>query len=135
MELSEAAQAKKVRRSLKTPVAGAVAGMAFAVLFSGSMLVMNSTVTDIANDRGAWLLEGAGRFSFAVGLLPFSGQLVGNPRGICAGQRVDRILLLPRRGVLKTEAPDISKLDARADQGRASWDSAVGHDLRRRSGA
>lgn len=73
MEPSGPAQAKTVSRRLKTPVAGAVAGMAFAVLFSISMVVMNTSVSDIGNDRGAWLLEGSGRFSFAVGLMPFSG--------------------------------------------------------------
>lgn len=73
MEPSEPAQAQRVRRRLKTPVVGAVAGMAFAVLFSVSMVVMNTTVSDIASDRGAWLLEGSGRFSFAVGLIPFAG--------------------------------------------------------------
>jgi hypothetical protein len=54
-------------------VAGAIAGMAFAVLFSISMVLMNETVSDLANDRGAWMLQGAGRFSFAVGLMPFAG--------------------------------------------------------------
>jgi hypothetical protein len=62
-----------VRRGLRTPVAGAIAGMAFAVLFSVSMLLMDTTVTDMASDRGTWMLEGSGRFSFAIGLMPFAG--------------------------------------------------------------
>jgi hypothetical protein len=63
----------KVERRAATPVAGAVAGILFAVLFGVSVTIMATTMADLSQDTGAWLESGAGRFKFALGLLPFAG--------------------------------------------------------------
>ena len=63
----------KVERRAATPIAGAVAGILFAVLFSVSMVIMSSTMADLDEDTGAWLESSAGAFKFALGLLPFAG--------------------------------------------------------------
>jgi len=68
-----AIRATKVERRAATPVAGAIAGILFAVLFSVSVMIIRTTMTDLANDTGSWLEAGAGQFKFAVGLIPFAG--------------------------------------------------------------
>jgi hypothetical protein len=65
--------ATKVERRATTPVAGAVAGILFAVLFGVSLAIINSTMTDLAQDTGEWLQNDAGLFRFAIGLVPFAG--------------------------------------------------------------
>jgi hypothetical protein len=65
--------AAKVERRAATPIAGAVAGILFAVLFGVSVTIISNTVADVAHDTGAWLEIGAGPFKFALGLLPFAG--------------------------------------------------------------
>lgn len=62
-----------VERRAATPIAGAVAGMLFAVLFGVSVMLIRTTMTDLANDTGDWLETGAPRLRFAVGLVPFAG--------------------------------------------------------------
>jgi len=66
-------EAAKVERRAATPIAGAVAGILFAVLFTVSVAIMATTMTGLAQDTGAWLDTGAGRFKFALGLLPLAG--------------------------------------------------------------
>jgi hypothetical protein len=63
----------KVERRAATPIAGAIAGILFAVLFGVSVTIIRTTVADLADDTGAWLETGAGAFRFAVGLIPFAG--------------------------------------------------------------
>jgi len=63
----------KVERRAATPIAGAIAGILFAALFSVSMALMTTTMDDLTHDTGAWLQTGAGRFKFALELLPFAG--------------------------------------------------------------
>ncbi len=63
----------KVERRAATPIAGAVAGILFAVLFGVSVTIMTRTMADLSQDTGAWLESGAGAFKFALGLIPFAG--------------------------------------------------------------
>jgi hypothetical protein len=56
-----------------SPVAGAIAGILFAVLFSTAVLLMVGSVSALATDTGAWLESGAREFRIGVGLLPFAG--------------------------------------------------------------
>jgi hypothetical protein len=63
----------KVERRAATPVAGAIAGILFAVLFGVSVMIMTTTMVDLTHDTGAWLETGAGPFKFALGLIPFAG--------------------------------------------------------------
>ncbi len=63
----------KVERRAATPIAGAIAGILFAVLFAVSVTILDSTMTDVSKDTGAWLEVGAGPFRFALGLIPFAG--------------------------------------------------------------
>ena len=63
----------KVARRAATPVAGAVAGIAFAVLFSASMTILRRTVGDVAHDSGAWLSGDTGLLKLALALVPFAG--------------------------------------------------------------
>ena len=64
---------EKVERRAATPIAGAVAGILFALLFSVSVSILEQTMADVARDTGAWLEVGAGPFKFALGLIPFAG--------------------------------------------------------------
>ena len=52
----------KVERRAATPVAGAVAGILFAVLFGVSVMIMTTTMADLSDDTSAWLESGAGAF-------------------------------------------------------------------------
>ena len=71
--VTDRSRAIKVERRAATPIAGAVAGILFAVLFSVSVMMMSSTMADLAHDTGAWLDTGLRSFKFALGLLPFAG--------------------------------------------------------------
>jgi hypothetical protein len=66
-------RAIKIESRATTPVAGAIAGILFAVLFGASIVIISSTMTDIADESGAWLEQDAGMFKFALSLLPFAG--------------------------------------------------------------
>jgi len=63
----------QAERRATTPVAGAVAGIVFAVLFSVSVAIIFTSVRDLPTDTGSWLDTDAGRLKFAVGLVPFAG--------------------------------------------------------------
>ena len=56
-----------------SPVAGAIAGILFAVIFSLSVAIIIATASQSPGDTRAWLESGADRFQFAIALLPFAG--------------------------------------------------------------
>jgi len=58
---------------LKTPRAAGLAGILFAVLFSGSIVLVRLSVPPDVADHGAWLRERAGSVSLALSLVPFAG--------------------------------------------------------------
>jgi hypothetical protein len=60
-------------QKLKTPRAAALAGILFAVLFSGSVVLIRLSIPANPADGGVWLRERAGTVTFALGLLPFAG--------------------------------------------------------------
>ena len=62
-----------VERRAATPIAGAIAGMLFAVLFSVSVAIMRGAMSDVTRDSGAWLETGARSMKIALGLIPFAG--------------------------------------------------------------
>ncbi len=62
-----------VVRQVATPVAGAVAGIIFAVLFGASMVIFRQTWGDAARDSGDWLTGDIGSFKVALALIPFAG--------------------------------------------------------------
>jgi hypothetical protein len=69
----EADSVIKIERRAATPVAGAIAGILFAVLFSTAVSIIINSTADLANDTGAWLETGAQQFKFAIELIPFAG--------------------------------------------------------------
>jgi hypothetical protein len=66
-------RAARVERRAATPVAGAIAGILFAVLFSLSIAIIASSMSDLPDDTGSWFDTGAGRFKSAIALIPFAG--------------------------------------------------------------
>jgi hypothetical protein len=60
-------------RRLRTPRAAALAGIAFAVLLIVSLVLIRISVPERLDDTGEWLVDQAGRISFAIGLIPFAG--------------------------------------------------------------
>ena len=66
-------RAGRAERRAATPLAGAVAGILFAVLFSLSVAIIETSMTKLPHDTGSWLDTGAGRFKFAIALIPFAG--------------------------------------------------------------
>jgi len=68
-----ARRAKRVERRAATPVAGAIAGILFALLFGVSVSIITTTMSGLGSDTGEWLESGAQDFKFAIGLLPFAG--------------------------------------------------------------
>jgi hypothetical protein len=63
----------KVERRAATPIAGAIAGILFAVLFGVSVTIITSAMAGVTRETGAWLETGAAEFKFALGLMPFAG--------------------------------------------------------------
>lgn len=60
-------------RRLRTPRAAALAGIAFAVLLTLSLVLIRISVPERLDDSGEWLVDQAGQISFAIGLIPFAG--------------------------------------------------------------
>ena len=60
-------------QTLKTPRAAAVAGILFAVLFSGSVVLIRLSIPANVEDSGVWLKQRAGTVTLALSLLPFAG--------------------------------------------------------------
>lgn len=56
-----------------TPIAGAIAGILFALAFSAAIVLLASTMARPAVDTGQWLEGGAARVRLALGLMPFAG--------------------------------------------------------------
>lgn len=67
------AAARRVPPRATTPIAGALAGMVFAVLFGMSVFIMRRTMGEPAQDTGAWLAGDTDLFRFALALIPFAG--------------------------------------------------------------
>jgi hypothetical protein len=65
--------AEQAERRATTPVAGAIAGIAFALLFGVSVTILTTTVTDVGEGRAVWLEDRAGTLKFALALVPFAG--------------------------------------------------------------
>ena len=63
----------KVTRRATTPIAGAIAGILFSVLFGVSVTLIRRSVGDLTGDTGAWLHNGAGELKLALTLVPFAG--------------------------------------------------------------
>jgi hypothetical protein len=66
-------QMNLTNRKLRTPRAAALAGIAFAVLFIISLVLIRISVPENLNDSGEWLVDNAGQISFSIGLIPFAG--------------------------------------------------------------
>ena len=64
---------REVERRAATPLAGAIAGILFALLFTLSVSIMIATVVEVSRDTGEWLAGGVERVRFALGLVPFAG--------------------------------------------------------------
>jgi hypothetical protein len=58
---------------LKTPRAAGLAGILFALLFSGSIVLIRLSVPPDLADQGSWLRERAASVSLALSLVPFGG--------------------------------------------------------------
>jgi hypothetical protein len=63
----------EVDRRAATPIAGAIAGMLFAVLFGISVTLMRGAMSDLTADPDAWLGTGSRSLKIALGLVPFAG--------------------------------------------------------------
>ena len=63
----------EVERRAATPIAGAIAGMLFAILFGASVTIMRGAMNDLTQDSGAWLESGSRSIKVALGLVPFAG--------------------------------------------------------------
>jgi hypothetical protein len=70
---SPAGASAKVARRARTPVSGALAGIAFALLYGTSMVIARQTMGDSASGNGEWLTGDTGPFTFALALIPFAG--------------------------------------------------------------
>jgi len=60
-------------RRLTTPRSAAVAGIAFAVLFAASLVLLRSSIPDDPLADNAWVHERSGRVAAAMMLMPFAG--------------------------------------------------------------
>ena len=58
---------------LTTPRAAAVAGIVFAVLLTGTFILLRSSVPEDPQDSGDWIAGNADRVNFALWLVPFAG--------------------------------------------------------------
>jgi hypothetical protein len=58
---------------LTTPRAAALAGILFALLYSGSVVLIRLAVPSDLSDRSVWLRERSGSVALALSLVPFSG--------------------------------------------------------------
>lgn len=60
-------------RRLTTPRAAAVAGILFAVLFATSLVLIRSVMPENLTANTVWIVEGAGRISASLSLMPLAG--------------------------------------------------------------
>jgi hypothetical protein len=63
----------QVERRAATPIAGAIAGMLFAIVFGTGVSLMRGAMGGLSHDSGAWLETGARSLKIALGLVPFAG--------------------------------------------------------------
>lgn len=56
-----------------TPIAGAIAGILFALTFSAAIVLIATTMAKPSVDTGQWLESGAVRIKLALSLMPFAG--------------------------------------------------------------
>ncbi len=61
------------RRSLKSPRAAAIAGIAFALLYGTSLVLIRLSIPEDLAAEPAWLETNAGTVSLALFLLPYAG--------------------------------------------------------------
>ncbi|MBS0559442.1 MAG: hypothetical protein JSR21_05255 [Proteobacteria bacterium] len=61
------------RTGLKTPKAAAIAGIVFSVMMVASLVLLRTSLPSEPLEAGAWLRNSAGRVTFALNLVPFSG--------------------------------------------------------------
>ena len=64
------------RQAIRTPRAGAVAGIAFSALLTAAMVFVRVALPNDPNDARDWLADGAKRDAvlLALNLLPFAGS-------------------------------------------------------------
>jgi hypothetical protein len=60
-------------QGLKTPRGAGLAGILFAVLYSGSIVLIRLSIPPDLADQGSWLRERAGSVRLALSLVPFAG--------------------------------------------------------------
>ncbi len=74
-DLSAAPTGPLTGRTMRTPRAAAVAGIAFSVLFTLALVLVRLAVPSDPEDAGEWLADGAKRDAviLALNLLPFAG--------------------------------------------------------------
>ena len=65
--------AAKVTRPAATPLAGAIAGILFALCFGVSIIILHLAMGEVEGDTGAWLESDLSAVRLALGLLPFAG--------------------------------------------------------------
>lgn len=72
---AEAAPSRAVARAIRTPRSAALAGIAFAALFTVALVMIHTAVPDDPADAGQWLSDDWRRELVlrAVGLVPFAG--------------------------------------------------------------
>lgn len=64
---------EKEYRRLSTPRASAIAGILFALLFGGSLVLMRSAIPAVITTDSSWTQSGALKNNIALGLMPFAG--------------------------------------------------------------
>ena len=74
VEKKQQARAARVHTRAATPIAGAIAGILFALVFSASFVLLATSFADVEHDTGAWLEQGAPRLRAALAMLPFAGM-------------------------------------------------------------
>ena len=69
------AESEMVARALRTPRSAALAGIAFAVIFTTTLVIVRAAVPADPRDAGQWLSDGSRRDAvlLALGLVPFAG--------------------------------------------------------------
>lgn len=72
-ETMEEKRGPMISTGLKTPRAGAIAGIVFSILFGTSLVLVRVSVPTTPGDAGTWLSASRESIRFALTLLPFAG--------------------------------------------------------------
>ena len=65
---------EKTRRKLETPRAAAIAGILFALLYGGSLVLIRLSIpTDLTVESSAWLDANINTISLALNMIPYAG--------------------------------------------------------------